>query len=85
MKIGILFGALAPKLHEQLQLPRQKLRYLQECADGIVALSVGGLLSDAEVHRARRRLVKRVLQTFGNELRKRSEEPIEAERERATR
>lgn len=68
MKIGVTFGALAPRLHEQLGLPRRKLRYLQECADGICSLAVGGLLSDAETHRARRRLMKRILTTFGKEL-----------------
>jgi 3-methyladenine DNA glycosylase/8-oxoguanine DNA glycosylase len=68
VKIGITFGAMAPKLHEQLGLPRRRLRYLQECADGIVSLAVGGMLSDAETHRARRRLMKRILTTFGKEI-----------------
>lgn len=68
MKIQLVFGALVPPLAQQLGLPRRRLRYLQECADGIVALSVGGLLSDAEVRRARRRVMKRILKTFGKEL-----------------
>lgn len=68
MKIGVRFGALAPSLAKQLGLPRRRLRYLQDCADGIVNLSVGGLLSDAETHRARRRLLKRIVRTFAKEL-----------------
>lgn len=68
MKIEVRFGALVPKLHQQLGLPQRRLRYLQDCADGLVALSVGGLLSEAETHRARRRLMKRILTTFGKEL-----------------
>ena len=71
MKFDVEFGALAPPLHAQLGLPRRRLRYLQECADGIVHLSVGQLLSEAETHRARRRLVKRILFTFGKELKQR--------------
>lgn len=69
--IGIRFGALCPPLAEQLQLPRRRLRYLQECADGITALAVGELLTAAEVRRARRRLLKRILKTFAKELRRR--------------
>lgn len=61
---GIVFGALAPKLHKQLNVPERSLRYFQQCADGIVALAIGGLLSRAEVHRARQRLVKRLARTF---------------------
>lgn len=59
-RLSIVFGALAPKLHSQLPLSRARLRHLQEHADGITALAVGGLLSDAEVHRARRRLMNRI-------------------------
>lgn len=61
---GIVFGALAPQLYVQLSLPRRRLRYLQECADGITTLAIGGLLSDGETHRARRRLMKRIQETF---------------------
>ncbi len=60
----LVFGALAPKLHAQLQMPQRKLRYLQDCADGITNLAVGQLLTEAEVKRARRRLIKRIQQTF---------------------
>ena len=62
--MDLVFGALTPKLHEQLKLPRRQLRYFQECADSITTLSVGRLLSDAEKHRARKRLVKRIRDTF---------------------
>ena len=62
--MNIVFGALAPKLHEQIKISRRRLRYLQDCADGITNLAIGRLLSEAEVHRARRRLVKRIQHTF---------------------
>lgn len=58
------FGALVPQLYEQLHLPRRSLRYLQACADGITTLALANILSEAETHRARRRLVKRIQQTF---------------------
>lgn len=75
MTINITFGALAEPLHSQLSLPRRRLRYLQECADGVTALSVGRLLSESEVHRARQRIMKRIMQTFGRDLQKRVEAP----------
>lgn len=71
MKIDVEFGALSPSLAEQLKLPKRPLRYLQACADGIVTLAVGRLLTDAEAWRARRRLMRRIVFTFGKELRKR--------------
>jgi len=60
----VVFGALADPLYKQLRLPRRRLRYLQDCADSIVTLAIGGLLADAEVHRARKRLMARISETF---------------------
>lgn len=60
----IKFGALAPKLHVQLSLHRPRLRYLQTCADSIVTLAVGGFLTGLDVHRARKRLMKRIKGTI---------------------
>jgi hypothetical protein len=71
----LVFGALVPRLHEQLPIPKRRLRYLQECADGIVSLAVGGFLSDAEVRRARHRLLKRIAVTFRKELAPRKRGP----------
>ena len=68
MKIQIGFGALVPRLSEQLGLPRRKLRYLQESADSIVTLSVGGFITEAQTRAARKRLMRRILKTFGKEL-----------------
>lgn len=82
MEIAITFGALADPLYKQLGLPRRRLRYLQDCADGLVALSVGGLLSESETRRARRRLMKRVLSTFGKDLQKRRVPPQQPEQEK---
>lgn len=61
---GIVFGALAPKLHHQLTMPPRKLRNCQACADGISLLSIFGILSEAEVRRARLRLLKRIQNVF---------------------
>ena len=58
----IEFGALSPKLSEQLRgkLPHHVLRSFDKFADAIVLLSVHGVLSDAETHRARQRIVKAI-------------------------
>ena len=67
MSQRIAFGALVPKLYEQLGLPKRRLTYLQDAADSITTLAIGRLLSDAEVHRARQRLVKRIARTVGTD------------------
>lgn len=52
----ITFGALSPKLHEQLGEPRLRLALQQRFADAVTLLLIHGLLTDAEAHRARKRL-----------------------------
>lgn len=64
MRLAISFGALVPKLHLQITVPQRRLQYLQDAADGITLLSIGGLLSESETYRARRRLLKRIMTTF---------------------
>ncbi len=67
---GIVFGALAPKLYRQLHTPPSPdLERLQAHADAITRLMIAGLLSDAEAHRARRRLAKRIAKTIKGESR----------------
>lgn len=56
----IQFGALAPPLHKQLNLPPARLKLLQRQADSITVLAVASLLSNAEAHRVRLRLMKRI-------------------------
>lgn len=62
--VVIEFGAMAPKLHVQFGMSRRWFRYFQDCADSIVTLHVGGLISDGETHRARRRLIRRIERTL---------------------
>lgn len=56
----IRFGALCPPLHEQLGVPQSRTRALQQMADGIAMCAIHGVLSEAEVHRARERLMKKI-------------------------
>lgn len=62
MKISVQFGAFAPPLREQVGVRGIQATRLQRDADAITRLAVRGLLSDAETGRARRRLMKRILQ-----------------------
>jgi len=60
----LIFGALAPPIHEQLGLARptagSPADHWQRDADAISRLAVRGLLADSESLRARRRLLKRM-------------------------
>ena len=56
----VVIGSLAPPMHEQLDVPKEAAHHVQTDADAIVRLSVRGLLSDAERHRACRRMPKRM-------------------------
>lgn len=66
MKLGITFGALAPKIVEQLKeqkftAARIAITRAQNDADAVARLSVRGMLSDGETRNARRRILKRLL------------------------
>lgn len=78
MKIDLQFGALAPQIYDQLQsqgITAASLRAdsvgFQRDADAVVRLHVRGLLPEAQVQLARRRLMKSVVgvykQVDGNE------------------
>ena len=54
----IRFGALSPKLHEQLGLSEEETALEQRLADAIVLCQVHFVLTDPEVHKARKRIVK---------------------------
>lgn len=64
MKLTLQFGAMAPKLAEQLdgiaRLPKSLLSAFQQDADAVTRLAVRGLLPDGETAKARKRLLKRV-------------------------
>ena len=63
-KISVHFGALCEPLWEQLECPPSWVAQHQAQADAIVKLHVGGLLTDRETHRARSRLVKKIVKTL---------------------
>ena len=55
----IRFGAMSPKLHEQLGLSEEETALEQQrLADAIVLCQVHFVLTDTEVHKARKRIVK---------------------------
>jgi hypothetical protein len=55
---SVTFGAMAPPLHEQLKQLRGSLDPWQRDADAITRLSVHGYLTEAQVHKARKKLMK---------------------------
>jgi hypothetical protein len=63
--IALCFGALAPSLRSQFSelgvkaTPQQLTRW-QAQADAIVRLFFGKLLTEAEVHKCRKRLMKQI-------------------------
>lgn len=62
-KFVFKFGALAPSLADQLKADDRQSEILapyQKDADAITRLSVRGLLSEAEIYRARTRLVQKI-------------------------
>jgi len=61
---GFHFGALVPKLSEQLagELPGSELKWLDKYAAAVTLLSLQSLLSEAETHNARKRIVRRIEQ-----------------------
>lgn len=65
----LTFGALVPKLKEQLDdqnLVDPMVSQHQKIADAITLLAVAEILTDAEKHKARGRLVKRMSKIVGN-------------------
>lgn len=62
-QLSISFGALSPPLVHQLSeqgvsIPVRKEYRLQKAADHIVTLAIAGYLSESEVNKARKRLMK---------------------------
>ena len=47
--IEIRFGGLAPKLHEQAQVPAEVLEWEQKMADGILLCKVHGIVTEGRV------------------------------------
>lgn len=66
MKLEITFGAMAPTIADQLkrqgaEAAGQLLNQWQRDSKAITRLAVRCLLSEAEVHKARRRLLRDIL------------------------
>lgn len=64
--LGIKFGALSKPIAEQIAdagfvMDEANAERWQFCADAIVRLSLAGVLTDAAMHQARRRLMKRLV------------------------
>lgn len=54
----IRFGALSPKLHEQLGVSEEETALEQRLSDAIVLCLIHSVLTDTEAHKARKRIVK---------------------------
>ena len=54
----IRFGALSEPLHKQLDVPPSELELEQKLADAITLCSIHFIMTDGEVTKARKRLMK---------------------------
>jgi hypothetical protein len=64
-ELQLSFGAMAPKLSYQLKghgIPHKDMKLFDRIADSIVLLQFKGLITDSEVHKARQKFVKNVIQ-----------------------
>lgn len=72
---GISFGALSPKLWDQLKeqglrIPAYVARSLQKRMDACVDLKVTGFLSDSEATKVHQRLIKTIRREIEKEMKK---------------
>lgn len=65
-RIQIDFGAFAPPLHKQFRCSAAPIRHFQQDADALVRLSIRGILPDAQVRAARKRLLRKIEQYFNS-------------------
>lgn len=56
----IEFGAFANPLCIQLSCSPEKVKREQKYADDVVGLLIGGVLTDGEAHKVRKRIVKKI-------------------------
>lgn len=56
MQIG--FGSFSPELSEQIGVSLDDVKLEQRLADAITLCSIHGVLTDSEVYKARKRIVK---------------------------
>lgn len=64
VKIQVRFGALSEPIYKQVKLPRRRCRGVQEMADAVTLLKIAGIITDAQAHTARQKLMKRILSLF---------------------
>ena len=64
-QLEVSFGALAPRLHDQVDLEAGDLALEQRLADAVVLCAVQGVLTEAEKSRAFARLFKRIRKRVG--------------------
>ena len=72
MQVALSFGALVPRISEQLSDQKLKAKtnniiHWQRDADAITRLIIGGLLTDAQARNARRKLLKRIVSNVSPE------------------
>ena len=61
----IAFGAMSKRLCEQLGLSPDELELEQKLADAIVICQIHGILTDAEVRNARKKIVRMLEKKWG--------------------
>ena len=54
----IRFGAMSPELYEQIDASPDEVELEQKLADAITLCFIHEVLTDSEVHKARKRIVK---------------------------
>ncbi len=65
MHVEVCFGALAPKLKEQLKgrkISKADIDHLQRDADALVRVHIRRLISDSTADSARKKLMKKIMQ-----------------------
>lgn len=64
MGTPVRFGAFADPLHKQLEVPEEALKTEQKISDGLTMCILHGIVTDAEGHKARKRLAKMITKTL---------------------
>lgn len=62
--MNLMFGCLAPKLHDQIKCSPNIMAHHQRDADYVAALRIRGILTLSEVTKAERRIIKGIEATL---------------------
>ena len=60
----IRFGALAPPIHKQLDVPPSKVKNDQKLADAFTMLRIHGIITDGEAAKVGTRIIKKIQRTL---------------------